>query len=84
MSAFFQRKIFRLGNLALNGLYAVSSSTMSWSLLDPIGGKGLHRILKLGCDMNTRSSVFCWRVGKFTTCSKLRSIAMLRNVSLTR
>ena len=47
-SAFFHKKIFLRVGLARYGWCDVSNNTMSWSLFGPIGGRGLHLILKPG------------------------------------
>ena len=57
----------------------MSIKTMPWSLLSPIVGIGLHRIL---CEVMTGENEV-ERVGKSTVCSKHMSRAMSMNVWLT-
>ena len=47
MSAFFHNNIFLRTGFGFNGLRAISSMTISWSLF-PIAGSGLHRSLNAG------------------------------------
>ena len=47
MSAFFHKNIFLRTGFGFNGLRAISSRTISWSLF-PIAGSGLHRSLNAG------------------------------------
>ena len=47
MSVFFHKNIFLRTGFGLNGLHAISSRTISWSL-DLIDGSGLHHSLNAG------------------------------------
>jgi hypothetical protein len=47
MSAFFHKNIFLRTGFGLNGLHAISSRTISWSLF-AMDGSGLHRRLNSG------------------------------------
>lgn len=47
MSAFFHKNIFLITGFGLNGLHAISSRTISWSLF-PMDGSGFHRSLNAG------------------------------------
>ena len=47
MSVFFHKNIFLRTGFGLNGLHAISSGTISWSLF-PVDGSGLYHSLNAG------------------------------------
>ena len=83
LSALFHNMIFLGLERCWCAVSARSISTVSWSLL-PNAGNALHLSMIVGCDVKSKSSVFCPRVGKSTICSKARSCCMDINSSLTR
>ena len=75
LSDLFHNKIFLWLERCWCAVSARSISTVSWSFL-PNGGNALHLSMIVGCDVKSKSSVFCPRVGKITICSKARSCCM--------